>query len=98
MMSNETTIPGATAPRVIHVDFRSEKRKKPAAPSAMQQAQASLSTSSDPFIRNLNPGPAIPIRAIDALYLRNKMLDFSGWWLRLTLFVTMVAIGYLITG
>ncbi len=97
MMSNETTIAGAMPPRVIHVDFRADKRKKPTT-SAAQAAKASLSTSSDPFIRNSNPGPAIPIRAIDALYLRNKMFDISGWWLRLTLFVTMVAIGYLIAG
>ncbi len=97
MMSNETSTPGAPTPRVIHVDFRGEKRKKPTT-SAPQQAQASLSTSSDRFIRNGNANPAIPIRAIDALYLRNKMLDISGWWLRLTIFVTMVAIGYLVSG
>ncbi len=94
-MSNETST--QVPPRVIHVDFKSDKRRKPTSTSA-QQAQASLATSSDPFIRNSRIGAPIPIRAIDALYIKDKMLDISGWWLRLTLFVTMVAIGYLIAG
>ncbi len=95
MMSNETST--QAPPRVIHVDFKSDKRRKAATTSA-QQAQASLATSSDPFIRNARIGAPIPIRAIDALYIRDKMFDISGWWLRLTLFLTMVAIGYFIAG
>ncbi len=82
-----TSVNEVSKSQVIHVDFKAEKRRKtPASPQQISHEPAYM------------PAQVRPIRAWDNFSLRNKMLDISGWWIRLSVFLGLVALGYSIWG
>ncbi len=83
MTSNEVE-----KPRVIHVDFKAEKRRK--APTSVPK--------SNPESAQLIDASIHPIRAWEQFNFRDRMLDISGWGIRILVFVTLVGLGYLVLG
>ena len=78
-----TSVNEVSKSQVIHVDFKAEKRRKtPASPQTISPEPSNF------------PAQIRPIRAWDHFSLRNKMLDISGWWIRLSIFIGLVALGY----
>ena len=75
--------------QVIHVDFKAEKRRKtPASP------QKSTPDASEPIQSIFLPASIHPIRAWNGASLHDRMMAISGWWIRLTVFVTLVVLGF----
>ena len=72
--------------RVIHVDFKAEKRRK---------TTASLPNTSPQEPTPLFDTSVHSIRAWDQFNFRDRVMDISGWWIRLTVFITLVGLGYL---
>lgn len=80
--------------QVIHVDFKAEKRRKtPASP----QKNSALE-SADPIQSIFLPASIHPIRAWNGASFHDRMMAISGWWIRLTVFVTLVVLGYFAFG